>query len=85
MDLHRDRHSFGHSLSLVDIIHHCFSEIFLPVVHYEIYSNIGLVLRVVRVNAASLVSFGVAAAFVFLAALIVYLLNKQIRMAMAYG
>ena len=62
-----------------------FSEIFLPVVHYEIYSNISLVLRLVRVNAASPVSFGVAATFIFLAALVVYLLHKQIRMAMAYA
>jgi len=62
-----------------------FSEIFLPVVHYEIYSNISLVLRLVRVNAASPVSFGVAATFIFLAALVVYLLHKQIKMAMAYA
>ena len=45
-----------------------FSEI-LPVIHYEIYGNIGLVFRLIRVNAAAPVSSGFAAAYIFLAAL----------------
>jgi len=61
-----------------------FSEIFLPVIHYEIYGNIGLVFRLIRVNAAAPVSSGFAATYIFLAALTIYLLHKQIKMAMAY-
>ncbi len=61
------------------------SEVFMPVFHTEIYREYGVALTLIRINAASPLPPGTVAAFVILAAYIIYMIYRQNGIAVAYS
>ena len=61
------------------------SEVFMPVFHTEIYREYGVAFALIRINAASPLPPGMLAAFIILAAYIIYMIYRQNRIAMAYS
>ena len=61
------------------------SEVFMPVFHTEIYREYGVAFTLIRINAASSLPPGTVAAFVILAAYIIYMIYRQNRIATAYS
>ena len=61
------------------------SEVLMPVFHTEIYREYGVAFTLIRINAASPLPPGTVAAFVILAAYIIYVIYRQNRIATAYS